>query len=196
MRERAVEVADTQQTNSHCLLGGLIGRSPLASLDEPLLCDGLAYWRGLCRGRKFPVRSAVTLSGLAPMMRNAILIRVIGEGEDYEYRFVGDAHIGVHGRSVQGARWSEVSAGNGVPARQRKCFYDEVVQTGAPLAVRGYVARRFFDVAHPEHRVFFYSRALCLPLGRHETAVDHILTFTVYDKEMPPRLHGVAAPRS
>jgi hypothetical protein len=170
-----------QQADGRCLLPGLIGKIPLETVTDPPLRDGLAYWRNLRRGRRFPVRSDVTLRGLKSLMRNTILIRVIGEAEDYEYRFVGDAHVVAHGgTTIQGKRWSELDKDGGIFSKQRRQHYDEVVRTGDPVAFGGLVARHFFDPGAVADRVFLQCRTVCLPLGRSEETIDHILTFTVY----------------
>lgn len=184
MRNETFAANAYQRAENACYFSGLIGKRPLTDIKFPVLSEGLAYWRSLCRGRKFPVRSDVTLRGLNAMMRNAILIRVIGDGEDYEYRFVGEAHVEAHGRWVQGKRWSELDIGSGVFSRQRKRFYDEVVASGEPLLIDGYVAQHFFEADDMGNRAFIHGSTLCLPLGRDET-VDHMLTITVYGEKIP-----------
>ncbi|HEY0283701.1 MAG TPA: PAS domain-containing protein, partial [Rhizomicrobium sp.] len=78
-------------------------------VDSPILKHGFAYWKDLRAGREFPARSDITPRGLGSLLRNALLLRVIDRGEDYEYRIVGDAHVLAHGVSVQGKLWSQVN---------------------------------------------------------------------------------------
>lgn len=180
MSDDAFETKMRLKTVEPCRLVGVIGKVSLENIAPPLLAEGLAYWRSLLNGRRFPVRSDITLLGLKSVMRNTILMRVIGECEDYEYRYVGDAHIVAHGNKIQGKRWSELDTGSGLFSRQRRQFYDEVVRSGQPVLVAGYVARHFFDVSKMPDISFVFAKTLCLPLGRDDE-VDHLLTVTVYD---------------
>ncbi|MDE2630897.1 MAG: PAS domain-containing protein [Alphaproteobacteria bacterium] len=139
-----------------------------------MLLRGAAYWRGLCRGRKFPSRAAVTPRGLAGLLRYTTLLRVIDGGKDYEYRIVGDAYVIAHGISFQGKRWSET--GNLSPGYQTtiKSTYDRVVRKGEPVAMRGWIERG------RETSELVYSEYLFLPLGDDDRTVDHILVFAIY----------------
>jgi hypothetical protein len=160
-------------------------RDPVAleTLDDPLLIEGLAYWRKLCGARRFPARTDVTPRGLRHLARHTLLMRVIDGGADYEYRVVGDAHVMAHGISVQGMRWSDLYKNIGVHALRRKPFYDRVVKKGEPLAVSGLM------LADGGHRGPLHNTALLLPLGADNTAVDHILGISVY----APHIAGVTA---
>jgi hypothetical protein len=146
----------------------------LEEIEHPILVDGLTYWRDLCAGRKYPARSDVTLRGLANLLHNTLLLRVIDGGRDYEYRFEGDAHVQAHGVSVQGKSWSEISQ-NGSDLRQfNKIVYDRVVENAAPIAVRGWMER------DSQHWELIYREAVYLPLGQKDGSVEHILGFSVY----------------
>lgn len=191
MREKAFEAEGRPLSDRACTFDGVLGKVPINALEHPLLIEGLSYWRGLCGARAYPVRSDVTPRGLKSLIQNTIIVRVIGACEDYEYRFVGDAHVVVHGQSIQGKRWSELDVGNGIFSRQRRHFYDNLVRTGEPVLVSGYVARHFFDAEMDQEHFFIHASCLCLPLG-HDGTVDHILTFTVYDTKIPHVLRSDA----
>jgi hypothetical protein len=146
----------------------------LEDVDHPILVQGIAYWRSLCAGRKYPMRSDVTLRGLASLMHNTLLLRVIDGGRDYEYRFEGDAHVQAQGVSIQGRQWSDVSQNCSSRRQLNKMVYNRVVADAAPLAVHGWMER---DSQHWES---IYREGVYLPLGPVDGPVEHILGFSVY----------------
>jgi hypothetical protein len=149
-------------------------RIALCEIDSTILLQGVAYWRGLCRERKFPSRNDVTPRGLAGLLRYTTLLRVIDGGKDYEFRIVGDAYVMAHGTSFQGKRWSETDKiARGYHA-MIKSAYDRVVRKGEPVAMRGWIERG------GRSSELIYSEYLFLPLGEDDTTVDHILVFAVY----------------
>ena len=149
-------------------------RIALSEIDSTILLQGIAYWRGLCRERKFPSRNDVTPRGLAGLLRYTTLLRVIDGGKDYEFRIVGDAYVMAHGTSFQGKLWSETDKiARGYHAMV-KSTYDRVVHKGEPVARRGWIERG----GHSSELI--YSEYLFLPLGEDDQMVDHILVFAVY----------------
>jgi hypothetical protein len=144
----------------------------LSEINSPILQDGIALWRKLCGAGKYPAREDVTPRLLKGLLRNTSLLRVIEGGRDYEYRIVGDAFVQAHGRSYQGMLWSETATLSRGYHDRIKPVYDHVVQTGEPLATRGWIERG--DGSSEK----IYSEYVFLPLGK--TAVDHILIFAVY----------------
>jgi len=149
-------------------------RVPLAEINHPILLQALAYWKRLSAGRKFPARSDVTPRSLGPLLRNTTLLRVVDGGKDYEYRIVGDAYVLAHGVSFQGKFWSEIGCLSPRFHRMIKPVYDSVVETGQPMATRGWIER---GAATDEH---IYCEYVYLPLGADGATVDHILIFAVY----------------
>ena len=147
---------------------------PLEDMAHPLLLQGIAYWRGLCAGRKRPERGDVTLRGLAHLLHYAVLIRVIDGGRDYQYGFEGDAHVQAHGMSIQGKLWSQVRRGDTAHYQMNKRVYDRVVESGEPLGVCGWMVR---DARNWE---LIYREAVYLPLGTKGGPPDNILGFAVY----------------
>ncbi|MGA7674449.1 MAG: PAS domain-containing protein [Rhizomicrobium sp.] len=149
-------------------------RITLAEIDSTILLQGAAYWRGLCRARKFPARKDVTPRGLAGLLRYTTLMRVIDGGKDYEYRIVGDAYVMAHGVSFQGRRWSETDKLSPGYHATIKSTYDRVVRKGEPVAMRGWIERG------SQKSELVYSEYLFLPLGSDDKTVDHILVLAVY----------------
>jgi hypothetical protein len=147
---------------------------PLDELDNPVLVAGLTYWRSLCKGRKFPSRSDITPRGLVPILRNTVLMRVIGGGTDYEFRVVGDASVSAHGMSVQGMLWSDLCKIKNAAAIQRKPLYDSVARSGEPRAFGGLIV--------PDNRQseLVHNTVLMMPLGPDDATVDHLLLVSVY----------------
>src|ERR1041385_8524565 len=68
--------------------------------------EGVTYWRRIRGPRRFPSRADVNPRDMTNILRNAVLMRVIDCGADYEYRIVGDAHTVAHGFCMQGKRLS------------------------------------------------------------------------------------------
>ena len=149
-------------------------RIALCEIDSTILLQGIAYWRGLCRERKFPSRADVTPRGLAGLLRYTTLLRVIDGGKDYEYRIVGDAYVMAHGASFQGKRWSETDKITRGYHAMIKSTYDRVVRKGEPVATRGWIERG------GRSSELLYSEYLFLPLGEDDKTVDYILVFAVY----------------
>lgn len=145
---------------------------PLSEVDSAILLDGIALWRSLSEGRKFPSRSAITPRVLKPLLRNTTLVRVVNGGEDYEYRIVGDAYVLAHGVSFQNKRWSETAGLLPDYHDYVKPIFDQVVHHAEPVATRGWIGRGAGSNGH------VYSEYVFLPLGDSE--VDHILVFAVY----------------
>ena len=149
-------------------------RIALTEIDSTILLQGAAYWRGLCRERKFPARKDVTPRGLGALLRYTELLRVIDGGKDYEYRIVGDAYVLAHGISFQGMRWSETKKLSPDSHAMIKSTYDRVVRKGEPVARRGWIERG------GKNSELIYSEYLFLPLGEDDKVADHILVFAVY----------------
>jgi hypothetical protein len=152
----------------------LSNRVPLEDIDSPVLLQGIAYWRNLCGGRKYPPRSAMSPRGLSNLLRNTTLLRVIDGGRDYEYRIVGDAYVMAHGVSFQGKFWSETGRLSPGYYATIKPTYDRVVREAEPVATRGWIERG------ASVNEYVYSEYVFLPLGDEAKGVDHILIFAVY----------------
>jgi hypothetical protein len=148
------------------------GPITLDQVEAPVVRAGIGYWKRLCGQRKFPARTEVTPRDILGLLRNTILLRVVDDGADYEYRIVGDAHVIAHGFSAQGMRLSDLGAIAGGYEKVLKSLYDMPVRTSSPFAVRGWLARGEDE--------FIYSETVLLPLGPDETTVDHVLNFSVY----------------
>lgn len=152
-------------------------RVEIGALRDPLLVQALAVWDGLKGPARFPARAAMTPRAMAPFLRNIVLVRVLENGKEYEFRIVGDAIVQVQGESFQGMTLSQIDAklpGYGATLRP---IYDKLVAEGEPRAYRGHVPDA------PLKRAFSHE-LLLLPLGSDGTTVDNILIVGAYTYAM------------
>jgi len=137
------------------------------TLDSRSVSLAVRYWQSLRGARRFPAREDITPRGMAPFLRNIVLIRVVDGGRDYEYRIVGDACVQAFGSNYQGTRLTEVEAIDANYGLATRAAYEHVRTMGQPFALRGWVA--------PSIPSFFsYHETAFLPFGENDT-VDHIL---------------------
>ena len=155
-------------------------RMEIAAIREPALQQALAVWNELKGTARFPARDVMTPRAMRPFLRNIVLVRVLENGKEYEFRIVGDAIMQVQGGAFQGLTLAEIDAklpGYGAALRP---LYDQLIAAGEPHAYRGYVPDG------PVKRAFAHE-TLLLPLGT-DAAVDHILVIGAYAYTMdrPP----------
>ena len=136
--------------------------------------QGVAYWRRIRGFRRFPSRADVQPRDMSNILRNAVLIRVLDRGADYEYRIVGDAHTVAHGFCMQGKRLSQMDDHAPGYGAVLKTIYDPVVLQRVAFGLRGWLSR---GEEEPE---FIHSESVFLPLGPDDETVDHILNFSAY----------------
>jgi hypothetical protein len=148
-------------------------RVEIGAIRDPLLIQAFSVWSELKGEGRFPAREAMTPRAMAPFLRNIVVVRVVENGKEYEFRIVGDAIVQVQGESFQGMTLAEIDAklpGYGTTLRP---IYDKVVADGEPRAYRGHVPNS------PLKRAFSHE-SLLLPLGADGSAVDHILVVGAY----------------
>ncbi len=145
----------------------------VAEIQNPLLLKGLELWRSHCAGRPFPTRAEMSPRLLAPLLRNTLLVKVLGSAEEFEFRIVGDAIVSAQGASFQGMTTAQIDGKLPGYGRMLKQVYQGICESGEPGAHRGWFERR------ADGRAFFHE-SLCLPLGEQGGAVDHLLILGVY----------------
>jgi hypothetical protein len=155
-------------------------RVDIAAIREAVLHQAMAVWNELKGAARFPSRDTMTPRAMTPFLRNIVLVRVLENGKEYEFRIVGDAIVQVQGGAFQGHTLTEIDAklpGYGASLRP---LYDQIVAAGEPQAYRGHVPDG------PVKRAFAHE-TLLLPLGT-DAAVDHILVVGAYTYTMdqPP----------
>jgi hypothetical protein len=163
------------------LAEGSLGRMPektsveaiaLADIESPevaMIAAAWQKWRGL---HAVPARETLSLRDLGRAATHVSLARVVGEGEDYEFRIIGDAHVRAYGTSYQNRFVSDVIAASPRFGKQLKASYDLVRTTGRAYAFRGLIGRDAPDTA------FAWFETCYLPFG--VDGVDHILNAAVY----------------
>lgn len=145
----------------------------VAEIQNPLLLNGLGLWRGRCADRPFPSRSEMSPRLLAGLLRNTLLVRVLGAAEEFEFRIVGDAIVTAQGASFQGLNMAQIDVRLPGYGRMLRRAYRAICEAREPSAFRGRFERR------ADGRAFFHE-SLGLPLGEDGGAVDHLLILGVY----------------
>ena len=143
---------------------------PVSEVQNPLLLRGLALWERLRGARPFPSRADMSPRLFAGLLRNTLLVRVIGD--DFEFRIVGDAIVTAQGASFQGLTTAAIDQRLPGYGRMLHRAYGMIVAGGEPNAFRGWFERK------ADGRAFFHE-SLGLPLGTDGT-VDHLLILGVY----------------
>ena len=146
----------------------------LDDLQNPLVRQAVAYWQAQRRGRRFPARDDLDQRALIPFRRHMILLKVVEDGADFEYRFVGEAQAQAYSHKVQGRRMSEMMTRSPDFGPSIFAGYQFIQKTGTPFALRGW-AGNDYTAAN-----FSYFESVTLPLGRADDDVDHLVLFSAY----------------
>jgi hypothetical protein len=149
---------------------------PTYSIDEvehPIVKSAVSYWQSVRAQRRFPARADLTLRGMAGFLPYALIVAVIENGADYEYRFVGDIERQAFKRDFKGMRVSQIERMAPKFGEVIRATYDKVSTTGLPFAVRGLAEHVKTDEYIPYHETVF------LPLGATDKLVDHFLAVGV-----------------
>jgi len=112
---------------------------------------------------------------MAPHMRHISLIRWIAEEDDYEARFIGDAHVQAYGESSPpGHRMKAVIAERPEFGNMLRSSYDMTRMRRAPLIIRGFIGNEFPDAR------FVWFETVYLPLRGSGEDVEFVLNAAVY----------------
>jgi hypothetical protein len=120
-----------------------------------------------------PSRADMSPRAMSGLLRNTVLVRVIGAGDEFEFRIVGDAIVQAQGASLQGMTMAEIDLvlpGYGALLHDT---YANTYRERAPFAYRGWYVREADG-----HSMFHES--LVMPLGDDGQTVDHIMVVGVY----------------
>ena len=146
----------------------------VTQLEAAPVQSAMARWQALKGARRFPPAPDGVL---APVSANAILVRVVDEGSDYEYRSVGAALVAGFGEDFSGRRLSDIVASTPRFGIGLRMLYEMVRSSGEPLFYRGWVG------ADMPGALFVYYESAILPFGldeaQDETKVDHILVVSM-----------------
>jgi len=130
-------------------------------------------WRKWRRWQSMPSSGALSGADLGRHIAHASVACVIDDGHDYEFEFIGDAHIRAYGANYSGRRVSDVARLSPRFGRQLKASYDLARISGHPHAFQGSLEADGGDAR------FVWFETVYLPLGE-EGVVDRILNAAVY----------------
>jgi hypothetical protein len=130
-------------------------------------------WERHRNGRTMPSREEVLPRPLGKLLRNISLMRFIPQTDDYELRFIGDAHVQAYGPNSPGQKISDTKAASPQFVAALKYSFDLVRARRAPVGYRGIMGR---DLSLAR---FDWFETLYLPLGTGDE-VQFILNASVY----------------
>ena len=144
-------------------------------VSSPVIASVLDVWQSHAGLRGIPTRDAVLPKAMAPFMRNISLLRWIAEEDDYETRFVGDAHVQAYGEtSPPGFRISAVIAARPEFGNMLRSTYDMARARREPLIIRGLIGKEFPDAR------FVWFETVYLPLRGDGDDVEFLMNAAVY----------------
>ena len=138
----------------------------IALLEAAVVQRADACWKLLKGKRRFPSDPAGVLEQVGS---NALLLRVLEEGADYEYLSVGKELVSGFAEDFSGQRLSEIIATTPRFGLGLKMLYEMVRSGCEPLYYRGWVGADMPDAK------FLYYESAVLPFGKDEARVDHIV---------------------
>jgi len=145
----------------------------LSEIENPLIQKALDIWENARGSRTMPSRAAMSPRTMAGLLRNAALVRVIGAGEEFELRIVGDVVVQAQGASLQGMTTAEIDLVLPDYGSALRSIYRSAYRMRAPVAFRGWFVREADG-----HAMFHES--LMMPLGEDGQPPDHLLGVGVY----------------
>ncbi|MEI9933224.1 MAG: hypothetical protein WDM89_22500 [Rhizomicrobium sp.] len=111
-----------------------IGLADIACEATQALVQAWKKWRGW---HAMPGYRSWVEGDLGPHQEHASMARVIDGGRDYEFEFIGDAHVRAYGINHQGRRVSDIARLSPRFGKQLKASYDLVRISGHPHAFQG-----------------------------------------------------------
>ena len=130
--------------------------------------DAIARWQSERGTARFPRRPDEVLELVGD---NSLLVGVIGDGQDYEYRRVGQALVAGVGMDFSGQRLSEIEANTPRFGIGLRMLYEMVRSSGDVLCYRGWAG---LDMPGAQ---FLYYETAVLPFG--QDLVDNVLVVSV-----------------
>jgi hypothetical protein len=141
----------------------------LPQLEAEAVRDAVERWQHLRLARPFP---QVPDEVMARVCANIILVKVLGDGEDYQYLRVGKALVAGFGLDFSGQCLSEIEQTNPRFGIGLRMLYEMVRAGGEPICYRGWAGQDM-----PGAKFDYYESAV-LPFGRG-ARVDHILVISM-----------------
>jgi hypothetical protein len=158
-------------------MGAKLVTAEIAEIDPaqvsggPLI-TGYGYWNALRGMRPHPRRDELNPRHISGLLGYMTLVKVIGDGADFEYRIVGDVVVQAFHVPIQHRRFSEIAKEAPELIYSTMPLFRDVVADAKPRAWRQHTGR---DATHV---VFTDSEVLLLPLG--DQNVEYVLGFTVH----------------
>jgi hypothetical protein len=148
-------------------------RTSLDEISSQILRRGLEYWTSLSADGKFPSRSDISPRPIAPILSNTLIIKVLGNGQEFQIVIAGEALRAYYGAWVLHATTAD--ADRYMPGFGRLIWKAcrTVRDSGEPLALRGVIASDL-PAGRGLGKVVRYE-CVYLPLGSDPTNIDHIL---------------------
>jgi hypothetical protein len=147
-----------------------IGLADVICDETQAVVQAWKKWRGW---HAMPSYRAWLEADLGRYLSHASMARVTDDGHDYEFEYIGDAHVRAYGTNHQGMRVSDISRLSPRFGRQLKASYDLVRISGHPHAFQGSVGSTNADAR------FVWFETAYLPFG-DAGAVSGILNAAVY----------------
>jgi hypothetical protein len=138
-------------------------------LEAAAVRHAVLHWESLKGKKRYPESPDEVM---APVAANAILIEVVGEGEDYQYLRVGEALVAGFGMDFSGQCLSEIEQTNPRFGIGLRMLYEMARASGEPLCYRGWAGQDM-----PGAKFVYYESAV-LPFGG-QGRVDHILVISM-----------------
>lgn len=144
-------------------------------VSTKVIASVVDVWQSHAGLRGIPARDALLPKAMAPFMRHISLLRWIAEEDDYETRFVGDAHVQAYGAtSPPGFRMRTVIAERPEFGNMLRSCYDMARTRSEPLIVRGFIGKEFPDAR------FVWFETVYLPLRGDGNDVEFLMNAAVY----------------
>lgn len=142
-----------------------------ANVASPILREGYRYWLSKRGERAFPSRADFDpLVEIPRLARNIMLLDVLHDPLDFQYRLIGDKMREHMGANWVGRRWSEIEFQR--PPNPIWLHHQWVVEHREP---------RFLRPSNVgPHREFLFIESAVLPLGDSPDRVDMQMVFAEF----------------
>lgn len=144
-------------------------------IQHETLRSAAAYWTQLRGDRPWPSREELNFRDMARFVPYMSLVRVIGDGADFEHRIVGDVIVRAFAVPIQNRRFSEIARDAPVLIGNSFRLFRKVLETRAPVAARRQTGLSREEVA------FMYAEMIYLPLGHTTDCINHIIAFGFHE---------------
>lgn len=136
----------------------------------------LEYWRGLRRGKSFPMQNALRPEDMGPVLGNLILLDVIDDGWDFRYRLHGSLIADRFGVDLTGLKTSQYPFETWAQFFMIK--YRAILATGRPLYSSHWA---------PSQVATTHWERLTLPMENGDGVVSRLLIAVVAGDWRPAR---------